>query len=227
MATAKEYWNSYYQDNCFARGKEPSRFVQQMISRLQKGKTLDLAMGEGVNAAFLAQKGHQVKGFDISKVAVERAQKLAQDSGVSLEAQVADLDLFLFGLMEYDCVIMCRFKPIVDRYYSEVIRSLKQGGTLLIDSLSVEEMNEAIGKDENYRHYYFRTNEVLHHMKGMHILYYNEGEDEAGKQVVQCLARKPLDKDAVKYGLFDMHSKTENKGPSNQMKLAESLFKKK
>jgi tellurite methyltransferase len=105
-----------------------------MLPRLQKGKALDIGMGEGANAVYLAQKGMQVKGFDISPIAVERALNLAKESGVNIEAKAADLDLFLMGLMEYDTIIMTFFKPPIPRYYSEIIRALKQGGTLLVHS---------------------------------------------------------------------------------------------
>ena len=39
-------------------------------------------MGEGRNAVFLAQKGHQVTGIDISSVAIKKARQLAKENGV-------------------------------------------------------------------------------------------------------------------------------------------------
>jgi tellurite methyltransferase len=183
-------------------------------------------MGEGANAVYLAQNGMMVKGFDVSTVAVENALKLAQENGVTIEAKATDLDLFLLGLMEYDSIIMTFFKPPLARYYSELIRALKQGGTLLVHSYSSEEMREAYGSDEVYKDYYYRTNELLTNLKGLQILFYNEGEAD-GKSVVQCLARKPLDKDAAKYNLFDMSTSQKSQPKSSQKDLAEALFKKK
>jgi hypothetical protein len=151
---------------------------------------------------------------------------LAKETGVSIDANVADLDLFLLGLMEYDSIIMTFFKPPLARYYSELIRALKQGGTLLVHSYSTEEMTEALGEDEAYRNCYFKTNELLKNLQGLQILFYNEGEVD-GKSVVQCLARKPLDKDAAKYNLFDMSTAAPPQPKSSQKDLAEALFKKK
>jgi tellurite methyltransferase len=167
-----------------------------------------------------------VKGFDISSVAVEHALTLAKDTGVAMEANKADLDLFLFGLMEYDSVVMTYFKPPIKRYYSEIMRTLKQGGTLLVESFGAEEITEPIGAEDAFRDFYFRSNELLHNLQGMKILYYNEAQKD-GRHIVQCLAQKPLDKDVAKYNLFDMQSGAKESGPSAQQRLAESLFKKK
>ncbi|MBK9294784.1 MAG: class I SAM-dependent methyltransferase [Oligoflexia bacterium] len=222
----QEFWDSYYQKNTYLKGKDADAFLTQMLSRLKKGKVLDIGMGEGVNSVFLAKSGFHVKGFDASKVAIERAQSLAQQSGVELEVKQGDLDLYLFGLMEYDSIVMFYFKPSVTRYYSEIVRALKQGGTLLINSYTVDEMKEPLSPEDT-RNYFYRSNEILHNLKGMRILYYNEGF-VGGKHVVQCLAQKPLDKDAAKYNLFDMHTKDGgDKGKSTQQQLAEALFKKK
>lgn len=229
MATKhpKEYWNAYYTEKQFVQGKGPNDFLVQMLPRLQKGKVLDIATGEGQNSVYLAQKGFQVKSFDISEVAVQHAEKLARETGVQIEAKVADMDLFLMGLMEYDSIIMTRFKPAVARYYSEMLRALKHGGTLLIESYGIPEMKEAIPRDESFRDYYFASNEILRHLTGFKILFYQEGEVD-GHHVVQCLAQKPPNKDAEKYGFFEMTTK-QGQGDSDrskQLELAEKLFKK-
>lgn len=225
--TAKEYWNHFFTEKPFAYGKAPSPFLTSMLPRLQKGKVLDIAMGEGANSVYLAQKGFSVKGFDISEVALQHAQQLARETGVHIEANTADLDFFLMGLMDYDSIIMTHFKPGVIRYYSEIIRALKHGGTLLIESYGVPEMKEAIGKDEQYRNYFFSSNEVLKNLSGLRILFYQEGLVD-NHYVVQCLAQKPGNKDAEKYGFFDMTTKQGDGDHerSKQLELAEKLFKK-
>lgn len=222
---AQAYWDKIYSESVFKSGKSPLPFLVDMFPRLQKGKLLDIAMGEGANAVFLAQKGMSVKGFDISPVAIERANQLAKETGVSSDFKTADLDLFLLGLMEYDSIIMTNFKPLATRYYSELIRALKQGGTLLVQSYMINEMKEAYSQDEGYKNYFYSPNELLQNLKGLRILFYHEG-DVNGKTVVQCLAQKPLDKDAAKYNLFSM-STTPEKPKSPHLDLAESIFKKK
>ena len=62
----KEKWNKLYDGSGFLYGPEPLAFLKEQWGRLRKGKALDLAMGEGRNAVFLAQQGFPVVGFDVS-----------------------------------------------------------------------------------------------------------------------------------------------------------------
>jgi hypothetical protein len=128
--------------------------------------------------------------------------------------------------MEYDSIIMMDFKPSITRYYSEITRSLKQGGTLVIEAPMISEMPEAIGKEEAFKDIYFQSNEILRELsKELRILFYNEASF-SGKQVVQCLAMKPIDRDAQKYNLFNLAStqNAESSRSSKQLELAEKLF---
>lgn len=226
MKSAKEYWNDRYSKDPFPSGKSPSDFLQAMLPRLELGKVLDVAMGSGRNAVFLAQHGCAVKGFDISDEAIRAAKALAVEKGVTIETHPMDLDFFLMGLMEFDSIIMTNFKPALSRFYPEMIRALKQGGTLLIDSQGVGSMTQAMSKEESFRDHYFSTNELLRHLRDLQILFYQEAEIN-GIHVVQCLARKPVDRDALKYDLFDMHTRSGTKDEkSKHLELAEKLFKK-
>ncbi|MBF0442814.1 MAG: class I SAM-dependent methyltransferase [Oligoflexales bacterium] len=225
MSESARYWDEIYTKTPFRDCKIPNEFLVQMLPRMQKGKVLDVAMGEGTNAVYLAQKGFQVKGFDISHIAVEHASQLSRDSGVNIEVKCTDLDLYLMGLMEYDSIIMTYFRPAFTRYYSEIIRALKQGGTLLVESYGLHEMKEPIGKDENYKNFYFSPNELLKGLSGLRILYYQEGS-VGGRDVVQCLAQKPVDKHAAMFDMFDMKSGGKEAEKSKQLELAEKLFKK-
>ena len=222
---AKKYWNNHYDEHTFATGKAPSEFLLKMLGRMQKGKLLDVAMGEGANSVYLAQKGYQVDAFDISETACRRASELARDTGVEINVKCTDMDMYLLGIMKYDAVIMTYFKPSVLRYYPELIKCLKQGGTLLMESYHTDAMDAAIPKEESYRDCYFSTNELLPNLRGMLLLYYHEGKVN-GKHVVQCFAKKPIDRHAAKYELFDMQTKQDKQGKSRQLELAEKLFKK-
>ena len=69
---------------------------------------------------------------------------------------------------------------------------------MLIESYTTDQLTrEPVGGFENQD--YFYPNEVLKNFKDLQILFYNEGEI-GGKWIVQCIAKKPTDKDAVKYG---------------------------
>ena len=225
MTDSKNYWNKYYLDNIYKSGKAPSEFLQNMVSRMQKGLTLDVAMGEGENSVLLAQKGFDIRGFDVSDIAIARAKGLAQDSGVQITAESADADMYLLKVLEYDSIIMTGYKPQTERFFPEMIKALKQGGTLLIEALHTEQMDEAIAKNEYYKDNFYKSNELLNHLKGLRVLFYQEAKID-GAYRVQALAQKFLDKDAAKYDLFGMASKKAEKQGSKQLELAEAFFKK-
>ncbi len=219
---AQNYWNDFYSKGSFKEG--PSEFLLQSEHRLKKGKLLDIAMGEGQDSLYLASKGFEVKGFDISSVAIEKVNKQAGLKALPIVAKQTDLDMYIFGIMEYDTIIMNYFKPS-QRYWSEIIRALKQGGTLLIESYTSEEADLESSKHP-YKDFYFNSNEILYNLKGLRILVYIEDVFN-GKHGVRCLAQKPQDKDALKYNLFGMATQGSSDEKSKQYKLAEAFFKKK
>ncbi|OGQ18301.1 MAG: hypothetical protein A3B70_06025 [Deltaproteobacteria bacterium RIFCSPHIGHO2_02_FULL_40_11] len=216
----KVHWNKLYEREGYRFGKEPLPLLKSQMHRFRKGKALELAMGEGRNAVYLAKEGFQVQGFDVSDIAIEKAKKLAYDNDVSIDAKVADLDLYIFPLMAFDVIVMSYFKP-VPRYYNEIFRALAQGGCVVIENYTTDQLHqkpiEGLQNED-----YFYPNEILKNLKDLQILFYNEDEMN-GKYVVQCVAKKPTDKDAVKYGFAkeDIHP------TQSKYKAAEDLFKKK
>ena len=97
-------WDKAYEPYEYFEGKEPTDFLRNNINLLPGGKALVLAMGEGRNAVFLAEQGYDVEGWDISKIAVERAYKLADERGVRITAFQADLRDMKLKQEEYDLV---------------------------------------------------------------------------------------------------------------------------
>ena len=59
--------------------------------RIKPGRAIDLGCGVGREAIFLAQRGFDVTGVDISPTAVGMAKKAAADAGVDVNFAVHDL----------------------------------------------------------------------------------------------------------------------------------------
>jgi len=74
------------------RRQQPSSFLVENIDLLPKGRALDLAMGGGRNAVYLAKMGYEAEGIDISREAVDAALELARESGVHIRARIQDLE---------------------------------------------------------------------------------------------------------------------------------------
>src|SRR5437867_3260153 len=89
----KSFWNKRYANDNYLYGTEPNAFLAEHCNLLS-GPVLSLSEGEGRNAVFLASRGLDVLGVDISMVALEKAKELAKSRGVEIKTQVADLATF-------------------------------------------------------------------------------------------------------------------------------------
>jgi SAM-dependent methyltransferase len=85
---AREFWNKEFADDKALRDKEPSKLFVDAVRASKPGTALDLGMGQGRNAVFLAEQGWKVTGVDLSDVAVEQAKKSAAARGVTLNGGV-------------------------------------------------------------------------------------------------------------------------------------------
>ena len=88
----KEKWDERYKDTSSDNG--PASLLLDNAHLFAKGKALDVAMGLGNNAFFLAAQGYAVTGVDISSVAVTRVKERAEKNGLAIQALEADLAEF-------------------------------------------------------------------------------------------------------------------------------------
>ena len=74
----REVWNEVFTKR---QGREfpHNKFLAETIKGRKPGRALDIGMGEGRNALFLATQGWEVTGFDISDVGVQLAREAAQE----------------------------------------------------------------------------------------------------------------------------------------------------
>lgn len=231
-ATPGHYWDQVYQNPEHKNqnysqflASSPTSLVTEHWDALKKGKVLDIGFGLGNDSLFLSKKGFEVIGIDISETAKQKAEKGISSLDQTVQFKVGDIELHLFGLLNYDTILMNYYRPHNNRLYQEIIKSLKFGGTLLIESYLIDEINEVLGKEDDYKNFYFKHNELLKNLSGLRILFYREASIN-GKTRVQCIAQKPTDKDVEKYNLFNMADSPKETKKSAQMELAESLFKK-
>jgi SAM-dependent methyltransferase len=100
------------------------------------GRALDLACGQGIGAVWLARRGLDVLGLDISPVAIARARDLAERSGVGDRCRfdVVDLDGGLPAGPPVDVILCHKFRD--HRLDPAIIGRLAPGGLLAIAVLS-------------------------------------------------------------------------------------------
>jgi SAM-dependent methyltransferase len=100
------------------------------------GHALDLACGQGLGAVWLARRGLDVWGIDVSPVAIGQARDLARRSGVADRCRfdVVDLDHGLPVGPPVDVILCHKFRD--GRLDRAVVGRLASGGLLAITALS-------------------------------------------------------------------------------------------
>ncbi|NWN88106.1 MAG: methyltransferase domain-containing protein [Micrococcaceae bacterium] len=80
---AEDMWDERYNEADQIWSGNVNAAVADVVSDLEPGTALDIGSGEGADAIWLAQRGWQVIGLDISRVAVQRAAQAADAAGLS------------------------------------------------------------------------------------------------------------------------------------------------
>jgi SAM-dependent methyltransferase len=107
------------------------------------GRALDLACGPGSVTLWLAARGLDVVGLDVSPVAIDLLRRAAHANRLDgrVDARVADLDLGIpDDLVELDLIVCQRFRD--PALYPVLLDRLRTGGIALVTVLS------AVGVDE-------------------------------------------------------------------------------
>ena len=170
---SKSQWDQRYARPTFIFGKSPAQFLAENYHYIPfEGTVLDMGMGEGRNAVFLAQKGYKVTGVDLSSVAVKKSYLLAQEFGVKIKGVVASLKDYKIPPASYDAIICFYW---VDRAMVEKIKSwLKPGGILIYEAHTFRERDRQPKKRNSDNDNYLREQELLKLFTGMRILKYEE-----------------------------------------------------
>jgi SAM-dependent methyltransferase len=85
---------------------DPNAFLVSIAKDLKRGDALDVGMGQGRNAIFLARQGWNVTGFDASQVGVTQAQEQARKSGLNLTAVRQTAAAFDWGTNRWDLIVV-------------------------------------------------------------------------------------------------------------------------
>ncbi|MFC1786527.1 class I SAM-dependent methyltransferase [Halobacteriota archaeon] len=167
-------------------GFDPAEFLVHNVKLLPKGRVLDVAMGSGRNAIYLAKLGFDVEGVDISPKAVDIALELARKADVTIKAQVSDLEEHY--LIEKDAyeVIMC-FNYLQRSLIPQIKDGLRKGGMVVYETFIVDQAR--FGKPKN-PDYLLKHNELLDMFRDFRCLRYREGVVKGPKAIASIIAQK-------------------------------------
>ncbi|MGA7826720.1 MAG: class I SAM-dependent methyltransferase [Geobacteraceae bacterium] len=129
-------WDARFRNETCVLGKDPSRYLVEnmglILSRVPGTKALDIACGEGRNSIFLAKKGFQVTGLDISEAGLEKGRQWMEREGLTIDFHAANMEQFEFT-EQYDLILNCNF--LLRDLIPKTVAALSPGGILVFDTL--------------------------------------------------------------------------------------------
>jgi SAM-dependent methyltransferase len=131
-AAERDSWNDMYR-NGIGFNKLPNKLLVETVSKLPKrGAALDVAMGQGRNALYLAEQGWRVTGVDFSDEGVRQTQQEAVKRKLSIDVINADLATYDFGIAKWDLVTLIYANDDVEQI-KRIKASLRKGGVFVVE----------------------------------------------------------------------------------------------
>jgi 2-polyprenyl-3-methyl-5-hydroxy-6-metoxy-1,4-benzoquinol methylase len=171
-AAEAEYWSDYFQGQDQNFNRNPNRLLVQAIQGRRPGKALDVGMGEGRNAIYLAKQGWQVTGIDRAESALAVARQQANQQGVRITPILQSADEFDWGRQQWDLVALL-YVGAVRGNVAKIRESLRPGGLVVIETFMKRPGSSKGGTD-------YEPGELRNlFSKGFQILHYEETETVA------------------------------------------------
>lgn len=146
------FWNDKFSQTPNLYGEQPNEFVKSKIDSKRAGKILFPGEGEGRNAIYAASLGWQVTAIDQSEIGKKHCLQKADNLGLQIEYHVSDALVYMPEPEYFDVVALIYFhlpKEIIADVYSKFEKSLKVGGTLIIEGFGKKQLQYQSGGPKN------------------------------------------------------------------------------
>ena len=188
---AAERWNERYSEGFEPFAAAPATWLVEHASLLRGGgRALDVACGNGRNAAYLAQRGYDVEAIDVSDVAIDALRAAARERGLAVTPSVVDLEREPLPAGPYDVIVTMNF--LQRDLFGPLQDALAPGGLLFYETLGtahVEELGHSFNPD-----YLLDRGELLRAFADLEVIAHHEGVvQRAGgaRGVESIVARRP------------------------------------
>jgi SAM-dependent methyltransferase len=127
-------WDKVYAAKNSIFVDRPTELLVRAVEDRAPGTALDVGMGQGRNALFLALNKWRVSGFDPSTEGVRQARERAQSLGVNLDTEVTTDDRYDFGRDRWDLIVVTYVRNLnrsdADRFWT----ALRPGGLVVYEN---------------------------------------------------------------------------------------------
>ncbi|HEY7678928.1 MAG TPA: class I SAM-dependent methyltransferase [Terriglobia bacterium] len=148
-------------------------------------RALDVACGAGRNAVWLAERGWDTTGCDVSLEGLRSAQALARERGLRLRLFCQDLETFSPPAGLFDLIIC--FFYLQRSLFPALKTALRSGGLIVYKTYTIDQQKHSGGP----RHplHLLQPQELLEQFKDFRVLSYREVVRDRG--VAQLIAQAP------------------------------------
>ena len=131
-AADRERWDARYRAGAFAERTHPSALLTEWTEDGDGRRALDVACGAGRNAIYLASRGYDVCGVDVSSVGIDRARGTAAAVGLEIDWRVHDLEVGLpDDIGSFDLIALFRYVDL--ELLAALTTRLLPGGMLIVE----------------------------------------------------------------------------------------------
>jgi tellurite methyltransferase len=188
---AGERWNKRYADGFEPFPDAPAPWLVEHRDLLTgPGRALDVACGDGRNAAYLARRGYTVDAIDASSVAVEALRAAALERGLDVRARLVDLEREPLPEGPYDVIVTMNF--LQRDLFGPLQDALAPGGLLLFETFGQAHVAQ-LGRSFNPA-YLLEDGELLRAFDRLEVIDHFEGVAERSggpRGVGSLVARRP------------------------------------
>jgi SAM-dependent methyltransferase len=167
MAEA-ERWDQVYAGEPHLYTTEPNALLVETAAAMPPGRALEIGVGQGRNAGWLAARGWEVTGIDVSGEGLRQAQAL---SGVRVLQAAAEE--FEMGVEQWDLIAGIYVHGVLLRASARIVDALRPGGVLVVEGFHRDVMKLGIeGMTGGLLGY--KTNALLRHFQQLRIERYED-----------------------------------------------------
>jgi tellurite methyltransferase len=181
-------WDKRYREGFYEGATEPHGLLKKFWSAIPGGPVIDIAMGNGRDAIFLAGKGFRVWGLERSGEAIRITREGSVNTGHSIFIISGDAHSLPFRKGSVTCVMVFYFllKSVMD----EVVDLLKKGGILIYETFLKRQ-----NKIDRWRNpeYLLDDGELISYFRTLDLLFYEEAvssSDGKARVVAKYVGRK-------------------------------------
>lgn len=169
-----------------------SRFLMKNYEYIpQAAHVLEIGIGEGHNAVFLARKGYNVTGLDRNSTSISKAQDLAREFNVRINTVAESVHDYNAREGSLDGVMI--FHYVNKNIQKKILSWLRPGGVLIFEAYT-DKQRQVEGFEQYDSKFFLKSGELLTMFPDMKVLKYQEPL-HLNDYKASIILKKPLEED--------------------------------